>query len=260
MNGAFTESRGLAFAWPTSPAVRNVDFAVRGGEMVAIVGPNGAGKSTLLRLLSGYLKPQAGAVFLEGKPMREWSRRDIARQLALVPQYSQINLPYTVEALVSFGRYPHVGPFAALTVADQDAVARALAYTETAALAGRPITALSGGEFQRVVLARALAQEPRLIYLDEPTAHLDFSHQVRLFGLLRRLNREAGLTVVAVLHDLNAAAAYFERVVIMAAGTVAADGEPRRVLEGRLLSSIYGCEIYVTAVENRLFIYPLTAS
>ena len=260
MTGALTEGRELGFAWPASPAVKEVDFAARAGEMVAIVGPNGAGKSTLLRLLSGYLKPQAGTVFLEGKPMAEWGRREVARRVALVPQYSQINLPYTVETLVSFGRYPHVGPLTPFSAADNDAVTRALVRTETAALAGRPVTALSGGEFQRVILARAIAQEPRLIFLDEPTAHLDFSHQVRLFGLLRRLNREGGLTVVAVLHDLNAAAAYFERVVVMAEGMVAADGNPRQVLESRLLSSIYGCEIRVTVIENRLFVYPLTAS
>lgn len=260
MTGTYLEARGLVFSWPTGPAVADVSLKINAGEMVAIVGPNGAGKSTFLRLLSGYLTPQKGHVYLEGKAIGAWSRREVARRLALVPQYSQINLPYTVETLVTFGRYPYAGPFSPLSSRDNEVVARALAQTETTALAGRPITALSGGEFQRVVLARALAQEPQLTFLDEPTAHLDFSHQVRLFSLLQRLNREAGLTVVAVLHDLNAAAAYFQRIILMAAGAVEAGGTPAEVLESRLLSSVYGCPIRVTTIEKHLFVYPFTAS
>lgn len=252
------EARGVCYSWPTGPAVEGVDLAVGAGEMLAIVGPNGAGKSTLLRLLSGYLKPDRGEVRLTGRDIRRYGRREVARSVAFVPQYSEVNLPYTVTELATLARYAHLGPFRPTGPADRAAVARALEITGMAALADRPVSQLSGGEFQRAVLARALAQGAELIFLDEPTAHLDLSHQSRTFDLLTRLNAGEGLTVVAVLHDLNMAAAYFPRVVLLAGGRVRSDGRAEDVLKEGELSEVYGCALRAVQAGDRRFIYPET--
>ena len=253
---ALIEAADVYFSWPTGPAVNGVSFAVNPGEMVAVVGPNGAGKSTLLRLLSGYLKPAAGEVRLAGKDIRRYGRREVAQLAAFVPQYSEVNLPYKVAELAMLARYARLGPFRPPGAVDRAVVAEALAFTGVAALADRPVSQLSGGEFQRAVLARALAQGPELIFLDEPTAHLDISHQIQIFSLLTRLNAREGLTVVAVLHDLNTAAAYFPRVLLMAEGRLAADGGPADVFAEGLLSAIYGCAVKTYTAEGRRFIFP----
>lgn len=258
MAAPLIEASGVHYSWPTGPAVRGVDLAVSAGEMLAVVGPNGAGKSTLLRLLSGYLKPDQGEVRLAGRDIRRYGRRDVARLLAFVPQYSEVNLPYAVAELATLARYAHLGPFRPPGPVDRAAVARALEITGMAAFADRPVSQLSGGEFQRAVLARALAQGAEIIYLDEPTAHLDISHQSRTFDLLTRLNAEEGLTVVAVLHDLNMAAAYFPRVVLLARGRVQNDGGPEEVFREDVLSEVYGCALRTARAGSRRFIYPET--
>jgi iron complex transport system ATP-binding protein len=253
---ALVEALDVHFSWPAGPAVKGVSFAAAAGEMVAVVGPNGAGKSTLLRLLSGYLKPGRGEVRLAGRDISAYGRRDAARRAAFVPQYSEVNLPYTVAELAMLARYARLGPFKPPTGRDRYVVREALKLTGVADLADRPVSQLSGGEFQRAVLARALAQEPALIFLDEPTAHLDVSHQVQIFSLLKGLNAREGLTVVAVLHDLNMAAAYFPRVVLLAGGRVEADGVAKDVFAEDTLSEVYGCAVKTRTVEGRMFIFP----
>jgi iron complex transport system ATP-binding protein len=250
------EAVDLYYSWPTGPAVNGVDLAVGAGEMLAVVGPNGAGKSTLLRLLSGFLKPNRGEVLLEGEDIRRYSRREAAGRASFVPQYSEVNLPYTVAELAMLARYAHLGPFRPPGPADRAAVKRALDVTGMAALADRPVSQLSGGEFQRAILARALAQGASLIFLDEPTAHLDISHQSRTFNLLTRLNAEEGLTAVAVLHDLNLAAAYFPRVILLAGGKVESDGTPEEVFREDRLSEVYGCVVRTAQLGGRRFIFP----
>lgn len=258
MAAPLIEARNVYFSWPTGPAVNGVSFAVEPGEMMAVVGPNGAGKSTLLRLLSGYLRPGRGEVRLAGLNIERYSRRDVARALAFVPQYSEINLPYKVGELAMLSRYARLGPFKVPGPPDRDVVARSLELAGVAGLADRPLNQLSGGEFQSSMLARALAQEPTVLFLDEPTAHLDISHQVQIFSLLADLNARGGLTVVAVLHDLNAAAAFFPRVVLLANGRVEADGAAADVLSEYALSKVYGCAVKTRTVEGRTFIFPET--
>jgi len=250
------DARGVHFAWPSGPAVAGVDFAVGAAEMVAVVGPNGAGKSTLLRLLSGYLTPASGEVLYRGKDLRRWPRRELARRVSFVPQYSEVNLPYKGSELAALARYPQLGPFGAPGAADRRAVTRALELAGVAALADRPLGQLSGGEFQRAVLARALAQEPEIIYLDEPTAHLDIAYQVHMFRVLQRLNVEDGTTIVAVLHDVNMAAAFFGRVVLMSRGRIARDGAATWALAPAALSEIYGCRVRAWESGGRRFIFP----
>jgi iron complex transport system ATP-binding protein len=214
------------------------------GEMVAILGANGAGKSTLLRLMAGLLRSHHGRVELDGRPLERLRRREVARAIAFVPQEVSVPFAFTVAELVALGRTPHVRAWRGETAADRAAVQRALAITETAPLSGRFYADLSGGERRRVALAMALAQEPRLLLLDEPTAHLDLRYQVALLELLRELNR-GGLTIVASIHDLNLAAMYFPRLLVLRSGAVVADGPPADVLTSKRLWEAFRARVLV---------------
>ncbi|HEX6796749.1 MAG TPA: ABC transporter ATP-binding protein [Ktedonobacterales bacterium] len=230
---------------PNAPTLlHDLSLRVLPGEMVALLGPNGAGKTTVLKLASGVLAPRSGTIRLNGEPLARIGRAEIARRVAVVPQGFSVQFAYTVRQVVELGRTPHRGFLGLSGTGDQEAVERALAETRTAALADRVFNELSGGERQRVILALALAQEAGLVLLDEPTAHLDIRHQVEALELLRRLNRERGLTVVAALHDLNLAARYFPRLVLFARGIVA-DGPPAAVLDAALLSRVYETPVRV---------------
>jgi ABC-type cobalamin/Fe3+-siderophores transport system ATPase subunit len=211
-------------------------------EIVALVGPNGSGKSTLLRALGRVLKPRRGTVYLDGRAMREWPTREVARKLALLPQGPTLPADLSVRELVWLGRSPHQGMLGLPTRADEDAVRWALEETGIAAMAGRRLSELSGGERQRVWVAMALAQQPQVLLLDEPTTFLDLNHQLELLDLIRYLNSEHGLTVVMVLHDLNQAARYAERVVVLKEGEVYADGTPADVLTRETLREVFGVE------------------
>jgi iron complex transport system ATP-binding protein len=219
-----------------------LNLDVHEGEIVALVGPNGSGKSTLLRALGRVLKPRTGVVYLDGHVMRELPTREVARRLALLPQGPTLASDMLVEELVRMGRSPHQGIFGILTRADEEAVQQAIHDTSIEGLAGRRVSALSGGERQRVWLAMALAQQPQVLLLDEPTTFLDLNHQLEVLDLVRDLNRQRGLTVVMVLHDLNQAARYAARMVVLKAGSIHVDGPPRAVLTPQTLREVFGVE------------------
>lgn len=250
---------GVTFAYGADPVVRDVSCSIGRGEFVGIIGPNGSGKSTLLKLMSGYLRPARGRVAVDGVPVERQSREALGRLIGVVPQETSPALPFSVMEMVLLGRTPHGGGFAFENARDLEAAHRAMARTDTLALAARPVTALSGGERQRVILARALAQEPRILLLDEPAAFLDIRHEVEMYDLLRDLQRE-GLTVVSVLHDLNIAALYCDRLVLLANGRLAADGAPAEVITYRMLTEVYGTEVYVAMndVTGALNVLPLS--
>ncbi len=223
----------------------DVGMELRRGEFLGLIGPNGSGKTTLLRALTGQLRPSAGEIMLDGVPMRQQARREVARRLAVVPQMSVPPFEFTVEEIVAMGRSPHLGRLQSEGADDRTAVDRALALTHTRRLAGRPVTELSGGEFQRTVIARALAQEARLMLLDEPVAHLDIGHQVEIFELLRRLNRDEGRSILCVSHDLNLASRYCDRLIAMEEGRVVAEGSPGEVLTAERMGALYRCTVQV---------------
>lgn len=225
-------------------AVDGVSFAVEPGEMVSIVGPNGSGKSTLLRGMSRLKKPMSGRVLLDETDIRAMSARQVARNLAILTQSPDAGPDLTVRELVFRGRYPHQGILQRVTAADIEAVEWAMAAADTAQFAARPLGSLSGGERQRAWIALALAQQPRVLLLDEPTSFLDISHQVEVMHLLRRLNHE-GITVVAVLHDLVLAARFSDRVIAMRSGRVEFDGPPRQVLEPVGLERVFGVPMMI---------------
>ncbi|HYF94093.1 MAG TPA: heme ABC transporter ATP-binding protein [Symbiobacteriaceae bacterium] len=228
------------------PVLRDFSAGLDKGAFVAIVGPNGCGKSTLVKALSRGLRPSSGRVVLDGRDVWSMKPRELARQMAVVAQETGIDFDFTVEEIVAMGRLPHLARFGRETEADERAVTEAMAATDLLSIAGRLVTGLSGGERQRVMVARALAQEPRILILDEPTAHLDIAHQIELLDLTRRLNRERGLTVLAVLHDLNLAAQYAGRLLMMKDGCRYAEGAPLEVVSESNVAAVYGSRVRVT--------------
>ncbi|HSP99832.1 MAG TPA: ABC transporter ATP-binding protein [Candidatus Dormibacteraeota bacterium] len=249
----------VTFGYGVDPVVHDVSFTVAQGEFVGIIGPNGSGKSTLLKLMSGYLQPWRGRVAIEGGAAERMSRAALGRLIAVVPQDTAVTLPFTVMEMVLLGRTPHGPGFGFEDERDLAAARRAMERTDTLQLAGRRVTELSGGERQRVILARALAQEPRILLLDEPAAFLDIRHEVEMYDLLHDLQR-AGMTVVSVLHDLNIAALYCDRLVLLAGGQVVGVGTPAEVITYPTLTAVYGTEVYVTMndVTGALNVLPLS--
>ncbi len=236
------ETLGLHAARAGREVLRGVDLALRAGEALAVIGPNAAGKSTLLRALSGLIPATSGQVALDGRPLHEWSRDAVARRLALVAADEGAPSPLTVADRVALGRYPHRGPFRALTREDHEAVERALELVKINHLRFRPLGRLSAGELQLTALARGLAQEPKLLLLDEPAAHLDIGHELSLFRVLDEI-RGRGVAVLAVVHDLQRAAAWAERMLLLEDGRVTAEGPPESVLASEAAAKAFGVTI-----------------
>lgn len=226
--------------------VRQVSLGVNASERVALVGPNAAGKSTLLSAIAGLLPPSGGEIRLGGQSLATFSGREIARAIALVAALQEGAPKLSVLESTELGRYPHTGPFQGLSPHDHDAVNRAIAETCLQELAERSLGSLSAGERQRALVARALAQEPRLLLLDEPSAHLDIGHGLDLFALLTTI-AATGVAIVAVIHDLVAAAQWATRMVVLHEGEVIDDGPPARVMKGEALGRAFG----VSASEAR---------
>lgn len=237
--GAALELRGVGLSYGQRRVLSDIDLAVAPGERVCLLGRNGAGKSSLLRCITGSASSIDGMVMLDGAPLAEISRRSLARRVAVVPGAVQLPFAATVSEVVSLGRVPHEHPFMGLRPADQAAVATAMTRVGITALADRAARELSLGERQLVLLALALAQAGGLLLLDEPTVHLDLTHQVAVMELLTELSERDGLTVIAVLHDLALAARFFPRIVLLDEGRVVADGGAIDVLTPERLRDVY---------------------
>lgn len=238
------EVESLTLEYAGRRAVDAVSLAVESGEMVAIVGPNGSGKSTLLRGMSRLQKPANGRVLLDGRDIRRMAAREVARDLAILTQSPEAGLDLTVRELVWRGRYPHQGILQRPSAPDFEAVEWAMEAADVGHLAARALGALSGGERQRAWIALALAQQPKVMLLDEPTSFLDIRHQIEVMHLLRRLNHQ-GMTIVAVLHDLLLAGRFADRVIALANGRIAFDGPPATVLEPAALEAVFGLPMMV---------------
>lgn len=237
----------IEFAYNGHAVLRGIDLALERGGLVALLGPNGSGKTTLLKILNGILAPRTGRVEFDGKNLGAIARKEIARRIALVPQELNVPFAFTVREMVLLGRTPHIRPLFGESTRDHQAIDRALELTTTSALAHRVFGDLSGGERQRVVIAMALAQEPQVLLLDEPTVHLDINHQIEILELVRQLNRERGLTVLATMHDLNLAALYFDRLMLLNEGHIIIEGTPREVLSAERVQAVFGAEVLVQA-------------
>lgn len=227
------------------PVLENLSLEIAAGDMVGILGPNGAGKSTLFAVLSGLLRPSAGTVMLNGTEVQAMAPAQRARTIAVVPQELDVPVPYTVEEIVMMGRTTAIGRFSSPTAEDRQRVERALAYTDVVDIRHRPLNELSGGERQRAIVAMVLAQDPRIILMDEATSHLDLNHRLEIMQLVERLNREEDVTVLMISHDLQIAAEFSRRLILIDHGTIVADGPPAGVLTEDMLRRVYHCDVRV---------------
>jgi iron complex transport system ATP-binding protein len=234
--------------------VRGVTMAIHAGDALALVGPNAAGKSTLLRAITGLLPLAGGRVELLGRPLDGWSRAALARHVALVGPEDEGAGAFTVRERVALGRFPHLGPFRPPTADDEAAVDEAIRRTGIEHLAARRVATLSAGERQLAALARGLAQEPRLLLLDEPAAHLDIGHQLALFRVLDEV-RASGVGVLAVVHDLQRAASWAGRMLLLHGGRIAAEGAPRDVLLGPACAEAFGVRVTAHGSAAKLFAF-----
>jgi iron complex transport system ATP-binding protein len=236
----FFEATHLAYRYPQGPlAVRDISLAVAPASMTAIVGANGSGKSTLIRMLAGLLRPVSGRILLDGIALEGWQPRVRAHEIAYMPQNTAAAFPFRALDVVLSGRTPHVARWSLETARDHDRAMEALESVGAAHLADRPITSLSGGERQMVVLARALAQEPRLLLLDEPATSLDLKHRAGLMRTLVRLREQRGLSVMMITHDLQLTGSLFDQIIALRCGEVVAQGNPDEVLQSGLLAEIF---------------------
>jgi len=238
---------GIDFRYKDAWALRDVSFDVRRGEFLGIIGPNGSGKTTLIRIIDGILVPEKGDISVNGNNIRGMRRRDLARLVAVVPQDSAMIFPFKALEVVMMGRSPHLGMLRFEGDRDFEIARKAMEMTDTISLADRSIDRLSGGERQRVLIARALAQEPEVVLLDESTAFLDIKHQAAFFGLMKTLNRGKGLTVLAATHDINLAAAYCDRIMLLKNGRIRSLGAPGEVITVANIREVYETDVLVDA-------------
>ena len=244
----------LNYAYEKNIVLNDISFSIPKNCLFVIIGPNGSGKSTLLKVLAGILKPKHPAIQVMGMPLHRYSRKSLARIVALVTQQASIDFPFTVLDVVLMGRAPHLGMLGLEQESDLEIAHRSLEFTGVSHLSGRKMDQLSGGEQQRVFIARAICQEPQIMILDEPTASLDLAHQVRIMDLMEKLKAEKGITVLMVSHDINLAAMYADTLLLLSNGSVARIGSPREVITFKNLEDIYGCTLLVD--DNPLGAYP----
>ena len=235
----------VSFRYRENWVLRDLSFQVDKGEFIGVIGPNGSGKTTLLKLLYRLLSPQSGEVLLDGRPLREMARADIARKIAVVAQETQLLFPFRVMEVVLTGRSPYLGHMMFESQHDLDIARKAMAWTDVLPFSERPVDELSGGERKRVFIARALAQEPDIILLDEPTASLDIHHQIDFLDLILTLNRERRLTIVMASHDMNLASEFCHRLILLRQGKIFKIGTPEEVITRENIETVYGCRVWV---------------
>jgi iron complex transport system ATP-binding protein len=236
---------GVQCSYGSHQALKGVNLNIAPGSFLGIVGPNAAGKSTLLKTIAATLKPTLGVVFFHGEDLNKISRLDLARQLAVVPQETEVHFPFTVLEVVTMGRHPHLKRFERESEKDFEIVRKAMESADCWRLRERNILELSGGERQRVILAKALAQEPQIILLDEPVAHLDLSAQLEVLNLLQEMNSSQGVTVIAILHDLNLAAQFSKQLIMLHQGKIFKAGRPQDVLTAENIKEVYNTDVMV---------------
>ena len=239
------EVHSLSFRYHEDWVLQDVSFRVEKGEFVGVIGPNGSGKTTLLKILYRLLAPQKGEILFELVPMKKMDRTDIAKRIAVVAQETHLLFPFTVLETVLMGRSPYLGDLMFESEKDLEIAKKAMEWTKILPFSERPMDELSGGERKRVFIARALAQEPEVILLDEPTANLDIHHQIDFLDLILTLNRERGLTIVMASHDMNMASEFCDRLILLQGGRIYQMGTPGEVITPENIENVYGCEVWI---------------
>ncbi len=239
------EANSISFRYLEDWVLQDVSFEVGKGEFIGVIGPNGSGKTTLLKVLYRLLSPQRGEVFFERVPLKKMSQRDIAKKIAVVAQETYPAFPFRVIEIVLMGRSPYLGHLMFEREKDLEIAKKAMEWTEILPISERPLDELSGGERKRVFIARALAQEPEVILLDEPTTNLDIHHQIEFLDLILALNREKGLTILMASHDLNLASEFCDRLILLQKGGIFKMGPPQEVITRENIERVYGCGVWV---------------
>lgn len=243
MTTTLIDTTDVTFSYAAEPVMKQVSVKVGQGDFIGVIGPNGSGKSTLLKLLGGMLPCDSGSVRFKGTDIGEYKRKTLARSIAWVPQEHAMVFPFRVQEIIMMGRHPHLSALTFEGEKDFEITGRAMELTDTTRLQDRRFNEISGGEKQRVMMAGALAQEPELMLLDEPTSSLDLKYQMEILNILNRLNRESGLTLVIAIHDLHLASKFCNRLVLLEEGRVVRDGPPQDVLQKEILESVYGVQV-----------------
>jgi len=239
------EVHSISFRYHEDWVLQEVSFQVEKGEFVAVIGPNGSGKTTLLKILYRLLAPQQGEILFELVSMKKMDRADIAKRIAVVAQETHLLFPFTVLETVLMGRSPYLGNSIFESEKDLEIAKRAMEWTKVLPFSERPMDELSGGERKRVFIARALAQEPEVILLDEPTANLDIHHQIDFLDLILTLNQERGLTIIMASHDMNMASEFCDRLILLQGGRIYKMGPPGEVITRENIESVYGCQVWI---------------
>jgi iron complex transport system ATP-binding protein len=239
------EAKSICFRYHKEWVIEDLSFRAEKGEFIGLIGPNGSGKTTLLKIFYRLPTPQKGEVFYDLTPLRKMKQRDIAKRIAVVAQETYPLFPFRVIEIVLMGRSPYLGYLMFESEKDLEIAKKAMKWTEILNFSERPIDELSGGERKRVFIARALAQEPEVILLDEPTANLDIHHQIEFLDLILSLNREKGLTIVMATHDMNIAAEFCDRLILLRQGTIYKMGSPKEVITEENIERVYGCQVLV---------------
>jgi len=239
------EVHSVSFRYHEDWVLQDVSFRVEKGEFVGVIGPNGSGKTTLLKILYRLLSPQKGEILFELVSMKKMGRADIAKRIAVVAQETHLLFPFSVLETVLMGRSPHLGPLMFESEKDVEITKKVMEWTKMLPFSERPMDELSGGERKRVFIARALAQEPEVILLDEPTTNLDIHHQVDFLDLILTLNRERGLTIIMASHDMNIASEFCDRLILLQGGRIYKMGTPDEVITKENIEEVYGCEVWV---------------
>lgn len=243
--GALLELKSLSCGYDGTEVIKGISFQIKEKDFLGIIGPNGAGKTTLFRAMTRVLKPHKGTVHYRGRNLAAVPIREIAKGIAVLPQILESSFSFTIEEFVLMGRFPHLGRLERLTKSDWHIVNDSMTLCGILPLRDRTISELSGGERQRALIAQALTQQPRLLLLDEPTTHLDIGHQVEILDLLKKLNLEEGLTVAMILHDLNLASEYCDRLILLSNGEIFTTGSPEEVLTYQVIEKVYNTLVVV---------------
>lgn len=252
------EAKEINFAYEKNYIIENLSTKIEKGKFISIIGPNGSGKTTLLKLFLNILNRKSGKIFLKNRDIRKYKRRDIAKNISYVPQKSDMNFDFNVEEIVSMGRAPYIHSLASETEKDRKIIKNSMLKTDVYDLKNRSIQNLSGGEFQRVIIARAITQDTEIMLLDEPISHLDIHHQIEILDTLKNLNKNENITIVLILHDINMAIRYSDKIILMDKGKIMSQGIPDKVVTEENLYNIYkmNFEILISEQEDTKYIIP----
>jgi len=260
MTSGLMKLENISFSYETSPVIKDLSVEIQGQDFIGLIGPNGSGKSTLLKVMGGILEPDTGSVQFKESPITRINKKLFAQSVSWIPQDHPMVFPFKVSEIVLMGRHPYLSPLSFESSEDFEICRRAMETTMTSQFGDRYFNEISGGEKQRVMIASALAQNPEMMLLDEPTAALDLKYQVQILKILKDLNTEHKMTLILAMHDLNLASKFCNRLILLDEGKIIRDGSPEQVLEKDILEQVYGVEIDLDSKDGCIRVHPTIRS